>query len=174
MGETTWSDDYDKVKNHIIMRLSLQRRLIRGTPFAPVGTRTLEVSMQPRESLPHSSNARGQFVVKTFRLEEHRNNLKSLNVPIAEGKTLRDFVRPIQTKEMKPFAFRNKRHGLVGCRDFMSQLIQHLSQEEVVIFNGSNQRRSFMQNFLTRYGTDDMTWPINMEHGIFSDRREKM
>lgn len=118
-GETVFEAD-DKKKNHVILRLAFKHTVMKATAYAPPSTTGILISINLKENIPGSRNMGSKLVVKTINYQgPHQDALKSIDIPIAPGKTVKVFLKPISSSKILPFTFVFNGIGYMGCRDFM-------------------------------------------------------
>ncbi|KGO55091.1 hypothetical protein PEX1_022690 [Penicillium expansum] len=168
-GETVNGTD-DKKKNHVALRLAFKHTVMKATPYAPPSTTGILISIDIHGNIPDSSNMGSKLVVKTLGYQgPHQRALKSIDVPIAPGKTVKDFLKPINLSKILPFTFVFDGNGYMGCRDFMSQFLRRLEDTEVITFSREEDSAAFYRHFNMRYGKEGMTWFNPVLRGDFPD-----
>ncbi|KAJ5976707.1 hypothetical protein N7501_000049 [Penicillium viridicatum] len=147
-GETVNGAD-DKKKNHVVLRLAFKHTVMKAIPYA--------LLRQP-------------LVVKTLSYQgPHQRALKSIDIPIAPGKTVKVFLKPINLSKILPFTFIFDGNGYMGCRDFMSQFLRRLEDTKAITFSREEDSAAFYRHFNMRYGKEGMTWFNPVLRGDFPD-----
>ncbi|KAJ5341523.1 hypothetical protein N7541_010647 [Penicillium brevicompactum] len=129
--------------NHVIMRLIFQRTKHRRSAHNPPGTTGLRLSIEvslgefsdeeeeeeeeeEQEGLETMEFESGDFVVKSIRYNgPHRDSAHTIPLTFTGNgvKTVEDILNIVAADHMTPCGFNFSDTDVVGCRDFMSQLV---------------------------------------------------
>lgn len=104
--------------NHAILRLVFQHPQTNASPRAPANTQglKLELAIGDRVEPPIP----GELVLKTLSyVGPHRQAVKTVELPMRENKTVRDFLAVVDRVDLLPCQFAALGEDIVGCRDFM-------------------------------------------------------
>ncbi|KAJ5171328.1 uncharacterized protein N7500_004111 [Penicillium coprophilum] len=139
--------------NHTILRLTFLRQLGDDTPYAPIGTRGVILDLEGMEALNGTNTS--ILMMSTFGYEGlHQLALHSVEVPMGRDKSVWDCVRIIRSTGLVPCHLDPTNTELVGCRDFVSQLIYQLNEHRFLRLP-ANANTTIFNHFNYRYNWID-------------------
>ncbi|KGO76998.1 hypothetical protein PITC_004190 [Penicillium italicum] len=113
--------------NHCILRLTFLHQLQDNTPYAPIGTRGVILDLEGVDQ--NETTISGELMASTFAYEgPHQKCLHAAPLRMGGQRTVGDCVRIIRNSGLVPCQFDSLDENLVGCRDFISQLVYQLNR----------------------------------------------
>lgn len=104
--------------NHTILRLVFQHPQTNGSPRAPANTQGLKLDFGIGDRV--DPPILGELVLETFTyVGPHRQAVKTVELPMRENKTVKDFLAVVDRVGLLPCEFAASGEDIVGCRDFM-------------------------------------------------------
>ncbi|KAJ5456213.1 hypothetical protein N7530_011487 [Penicillium desertorum] len=147
-----WFKDPER-NNHCILRLTFLHQLEDDTPYAPIGTKGVVLDLEGTGQQQDSYT--GELMMSTFGYEgPHQRSMRVVKLRMGGDRTVGDAVRIIRNTRLVPCHFDTPNEHLVGCRDFVSQLIYQLDRNKFLRLP-ADADTTIYDSFNYRYAMDD-------------------
>ncbi|KAK2801222.1 hypothetical protein FQN51_005537 [Onygenales sp. PD_10] len=111
----------NKIKNHVVIRVTFKREISEATPDAPAETKGVRISCDTDHTAAGASmdEMGAKFVVSTLRYDfASYSAVKVFSLVLVDKNiTLRPLLRPAINLNMAEFFFVSNGRGFIGCRD---------------------------------------------------------